>query len=134
MDKMKDSDLGKKKFKRVDVQTKKGLDKENGNESDDSVNLSAEGIVPKNPTVSIVEIIDSLEVSQDKPGTFVSEDIYRVCLPKKSRAGTVLNQAKENQTLITHVMFEAFLIEFDGETSIAIYLRDKTHFVKMLQA
>ena len=96
MDKMKDSDLGKKKFKRVDVQTKKGLDKENGNESDDSVNLSAEGIVPKNPTVSIVEIIDSLEVSQDKPGTFVSEEIYRVCLPKKSRAGTVLQSAKEN--------------------------------------
>ena len=133
MNKMTDADLGKKKFKRADLETKKGLDKERGNESEFSIDLSADGPVPENPKISLVEIIDRLEVGE-KPGTFVSEDVYRVCLPKKSRAGTVLNEAKENKTLITHVMFEAFLIEFDGETSIAVYLRDKTHYVKMLQA
>ena len=96
MNKMTHNDLGKKKFKRVDVKTRKGLDKDEVNiESDASVDLSMEGIIRKDPKVSLVEIIDSLSVGE-KPGTFVSEEIYRVCLPKKSRAGTVLQSAKEN--------------------------------------
>ena len=46
----------------------------------------------------------------------------------------MLTKAKENETLITHVMFEAQLTEFRGEVAIAVYLRDKTHFVQMKRA
>ena len=62
---------------------------------------------------------------------FVSSDIYRVCLPKMARTGTLVNMAKEKESLVTHVMFEAQMIEFRGINAIAVYMRDKTHFVKM---
>ena len=61
MNKMTDNDLGKKKFKRVDVKTRKGLDKDEVNlESAASVDLSVSAIIHRDPKVSLVEIIDSL--------------------------------------------------------------------------
>ena len=43
MNKMTDNDLGKKKFKRVDVKTRKGLDKDEVNiESEASIDLSVD--------------------------------------------------------------------------------------------
>ena len=46
----------------------------------------------------------------------------------------MVNRAKEDGEMITHVMFEAQLIEFKAEKAIAVYMRDKTHFVKMKKA
>ena len=38
--------------------------------------------------------------------------------------------------VVSHVTFEAFLLGYDGisESAIAVFIRDKTHYVHMLQA
>ena len=86
MNKMTDADLVKKKFQRVEIKQAREPGTDNQNDSDVSSDLGEEDSHP-NPKVSLVEIVDSLERGR-KPGTFISKDIYRVCLPKVSRVGT----------------------------------------------
>ena len=50
-----------------------------------------------------MEGMEQLEVDAN---SFASSEIYRVCLPK-SRNTVLVNKAKEDELLITHVMFEA---------------------------
>ena len=82
-----------------------------------------------------MEIIESLEEGK-KPGTYVTSDIFRICLPQFARKGTIKQEAKENETLISHVTFEAFLLGSNGisESAIAIFIRDKTHYVQSMRA
>ena len=76
---------------------------------------------------SLKEVMDGLENIEGE--NFVSSAIYRVCLPKNARS--LKQKAEEEETLITHVMFEARMVEFLGENAIAVYMRDKTHYAKM---
>ena len=53
-----------------------------------------------------------------------------------ARSSTLGVRNKEKEALISHVTFEAFLLGYNGvsESAIAVFIRDKTHYVKMLHA
>ena len=91
------------------------------------VNLIKEG-----DKVSLKEILGGMNQQKMFGKNFTSSEIFRVCLPKVLKKKESVKD--EQKHLITHVMFEALLIEFKGEKAIAVYMRDKTHFVKMGKA
>ena len=71
MNKMTDSDLWKKKFKRVDVKTRKGLDKDEVNiESDASVDLTMEGVIRKDQVETIDVTVNTVKDEEPSRGQF----------------------------------------------------------------
>ena len=91
--------------------------------------------------MSLQSIIGNLEKIPENENNFASSAIYRVCLPinkmaknykQRERKTTIKRKSDlDLPSLITHVMFEAQLISFREDSSIAIYMRDMTSYVKM---
>ena len=81
-----------------------------------------------------------MEIIPEKQ-TFASSAIYKVLLPKnrlltvwktrKEKDNILLSENSKSLTPISHVMFEAQIIDFYGDKAIAIYLRDMSDFVKV---
>ena len=87
----------KKKFKLFDNEST------NLNESIDG---SAVNVNAPSGRVSVSEIVSGMK-SLNSGSSFVSSDIYQVCLPKLKRGKTIVKRAQADESLITHVMFES---------------------------
>ena len=81
-----------------------------------------------------------MEIIPEKQ-TFASSAIYKVLLPKnrllsvwktrKEKDNILLSENSKSLTPISHVMFEAQIIDFRGNKAIAVYLRDMTYLMKV---
>ena len=93
-----------------------------------------------NDKLTLTEVIGLMECIPEKTNTFASSAIYKVCLPKNRLASMWKRRGANKRdidgglreiSLVTHVMFEAQIINYSGEKAIAIYLRDMTTFMKV---
>ena len=139
-----------KKFKLVDFEDHQGMEMEgdDGGASQYSQFTAmqrrhmnrVETVAAVNDRLTMSQVIGLMESIPDKQTSFSSSAIYKVCLPKNrlatlwrargSKASILKMDKVKALSQITHVMFEAQIIDFRGDKAIAIYLRDMTHFVR----
>ena len=141
-----------KKFKLVDFEDHQGFD---GDADDGAASMLSqftamqrrhmsrvESVAAANDRLTMSQVIGLMESIPDKQTSFASSAIYKVCLPKNRLATIWRSRAAKNSifkpdrgfkaiTPVTHVMFEAQVIDFRGAKAIAVYLRDMTNFVKV---
>ena len=90
--------------------------------------------------LTLTDVIGLMESIPEKANSFASSAIYKVCLPKNRLASMWKRRGANKRdmdgglreiSLVTHVMFEAQIINYSGEKAIAIYLRDMSAFMKV---
>ena len=74
--------------------------------------------------MSLNSIVKQLENHGDH---YAECTIYRVSIPKQ----TMQDAKRDGKRLITHVMVEATIDNFQGESCVTIYLKNVTHFVEV---